>query len=108
MKKSIPAYFLTIGFLLFSATINSQDIHFSQFTQSPLTVNPALAGTTVWIRAGIIARDQWRAVHSDNSNNTFTTFGASFDVKSKKRWIRDARKTEQYRQSGDNGFGWGV
>jgi len=94
--------------LLLSKVAVAQDIHFSQFTQSPLTVNPALAGTTVWIRAGIIARDQWRAVHSDNSNNTFTTLGASFDVKSKKRWIKDARKTEQYRQSGDNGFGWGV
>lgn len=99
---------LTFGFFALSAFVKAQDIHFSQFTQSPLTVNPALAGTTVWIRAGIIARDQWRAVHSENSNNTFTTMGASFDVKSKKRWVKDAKKTEQYRQSGDNGFGWGV
>src|SRR5689334_8445318 len=108
MRRPRPALAVLAFVFSFSGFVQSQDIHFSQFTQSPLTVNPALAGTTVWIRAGIIARDQWRAVHSENSNNTFTTLGASFDVKSKKRWVKDARKTEQYRQSGDNGFGWGV
>lgn len=99
---------LTCACLAFSGTVNAQDIHFSQFTQSPLTVNPALAGTTAWIRAGLIFRDQWRAVHSVNSNNSYTTIGASFDIKSKRRWIKSKNQTERYRQSGDNGFGWGV
>jgi type IX secretion system PorP/SprF family membrane protein len=94
--------------IAFTGVVNAQDIHFSQFTQSPLTVNPALAGTTVWIRAGLIVRDQWRAVHSENSGNTFTTMGAAFDIKSKRRWIKASNQTERYRQSGDNGFGWGV
>lgn len=82
---------------------SAQDIHFSQFTQSPLTVNPGLAGTTVWIRAGLIYRTQWKAV-----TIPYNTIGASFDIKSKKRWIKSSKATEKYRQSNDNGFGWGV
>ena len=85
------------------SSLNAQDIHFSQFNQSPLTVNPALAGTTVWIRAAAQYRTQWRAV-----TVPYRTIGASIDVKSKKRWIKVKGKTETYRQSGENGFGWGV
>ena len=70
--------------MLLSATIvSAQDIHFSEFTQSPLTVNPALAGTTVWIRAAAIYRTQWSAV-----TVPYSTLGASFDVKTKKQWIK--------------------
>ena len=83
--------------------LNAQDIHFSQFNQSPLTLNPALAGTTVWIRAAMQYRTQWSAV-----TIPYKTIGASFDVKSKKRWIKIKGMTEKYRQSGENGFGWGV
>lgn len=81
----------------------SQDIHFSQFNQSPLTLNPALAGTTVWIRAAMQYRTQWSAV-----TVPYKTIGASFDIKSKKRWIKIKHATEKYRQSGENGFGWGI
>jgi type IX secretion system PorP/SprF family membrane protein len=83
--------------------VKAQDIHFSQFTQSPLTVNPGLAGTTVWVRAGMNYRTQWRAV-----TVPYNTLGASFDIKTKRRWIKATNQTERYRQSGDNGFGWGV
>lgn len=106
--RQVALALLTGACVGLSGIVNAQDIHFSQFTQSPLTVNPALAGTSVWIRAGMIFRDQWRAVHSVNSNNSFTTMGASFDVKSKRRWIKVTKQTERYRQAGDNGFGWGV
>ena len=95
-------------FIAFTGIVNAQDIHFSQFTQAPLNVNPGLAGTTVWIRATSSFRDQWRAVHSENSGNTYTTLGASFDVKVKKRWLKVGKQTERYRQSSDNGFGWGA
>lgn len=95
------------GFLgavvLSSSALFGQDIHFSQFNQSPLTVNPALAGTTAWIRAALQYRTQWKAV-----TVPYNTIGASFDVKSKKRWIKVDHATEKYRQSGENGFGWGV
>src|SRR3990170_4989250 len=92
------------GVAIFSAAgLSAQDIHFSQFYQSPLTLNPALAGTTVWIRAGAIYRSQWGAV----TDNPYNTIGAAFDMKPKRRWIKFKGATEKYRQSGDNGFGWG-
>lgn len=93
-----------LGVIASAATLNAQDIHFSQFNQSPLTLNPALAGTTIWIRAGIIYRTQWRAV----TDNQYKTQGATFDMKPKRRWIKIKNATEKYRQSGDNGFGVGI
>jgi type IX secretion system PorP/SprF family membrane protein len=89
--------------LLFATVAGAQDIHFSQFNQSPLTLNPALAGTTVWIRAAMVYRTQWSAV-----TVPYSTLGASFDVKSKKRWIKIKGATEKYRKPTENGFGWGV
>ena len=95
-----------LGTLIFSAAaLNAQDIHFSQFNQSPLTLNPSLAGTTVWIRAALQYRTQW---HSVIGSEAYKTIGASFDVKSKRRWIKIKGMTDKYRQSGENGFGWGV
>src|SRR5690349_21811198 len=61
----------------------SQDIHFAQFTQMPLAVNPAQAGTTVWIRAEMDYRNQWSSI-----TNPYRTIGFSFDQKMKKRWAR--------------------
>lgn len=44
-------------------TLNSQDIHFSMFNLSPLTLNPALTGAYEGsARIGGIYRDQWRTV----------------------------------------------
>jgi type IX secretion system PorP/SprF family membrane protein len=90
--------------IIFSAAnISAQDVHFSQFYQSPLTLNPAMAGTTVWIRAIAQYRSQWGVV-----TVPYSTLGASFDVKSKKRWIKIKNMTEKYRQPGEDGFGWGI
>ncbi len=100
--KLTLAAFIAISIAFVDVT-KAQDIHFSQFNESPLTVNPALAGTTIWIRAGLIYRTQWKAV-----TVPYNTVGASFDIKSKKRWVKVGRETERYRQSGDNGFGWGI
>ncbi len=107
MKKSILIC-SALAAVILSADLSAQDIHFSQFNQAPLTLNPALAGTTVWIRAGLQYRTQWQAVHSEYSPNTYSTIGAGFDIKSKKRWIKVKNAIEKYRQSGENGFGWGV
>lgn len=104
MKTRTVLRNLLLGSMLLSFTaISAQDLHFSQFNQSPLTLNPALAGTTVWIRAGMIYRTQWSAV-----TVPYKTLGASFDVKARKRWIKIKNETAKFRQSGDNGFGWGV
>ncbi len=98
LRKTILAISSALG--LFAS---AQDIHFSQFFQSPLTLNPALAGTTVWIRGTLQYRTQWSAV-----TVPYTTEALSFDIKSKKRWIKIKNATQKYRQSGENGFGFGV
>lgn len=103
MKISIFIRNTFLGVVVSAASINAQDIHFSQFNQGPLTLNPSLAGTTVWIRAGLQYRTQWKAV-----TVPYNTIGAAFDIKSKRRWIKIKNATEKYRQSGENGFGWGV
>src|SRR3989339_762638 len=57
-----PKYliFVIIIFVMFSNIAKSQDMHFSQYTASPLNLNPALAGTFNGDIRGIISyRDQW-------------------------------------------------
>jgi len=73
--------FRNIAFALFLlASINgqAQDAHFSQFYSSPLTLNPALAGTSAGnYRVGVIYRDQWRSA----VDNSLRTFSAAGDIK---------------------------
>ena len=53
-------YLLTFA-LLFFISLNAQDIHFSQFYASPLTLNPAMTGFVNGdCRAGVIYRNQWK------------------------------------------------
>ena len=57
--------------------VNAQDIHFSQFWNSPLLINPSFAGNAEGeIRAIVNHRSQWGGVTS----NPFNTFGANFDM----------------------------
>jgi len=70
----------------------AQDIHFSQFTMTPLQLDPSQAGKFGGdTRAIINYRDQWSSVTS----NPFRTYGASFDMH-----LNKARK--------DNFFGIGA
>jgi len=56
----------------------AQDVHFSQFWASPLTLNPALTGMTPCsYRAAINYRNQWASVVGPSS---FQTYGLSFDA----------------------------
>ena len=55
----------------------SQDIHFTQFNNSPLNLNPANTGQFYGdYRFSLIDRDQWSSVTAP-----FQTFSASFDTK---------------------------
>ena len=75
---SITKYFILASVILFSTQTNAQDPHFSQFYGSPLTLNPAIAGTyTGTFRISTIYRDQWRSAVDD----PLRTFAASGDVK---------------------------
>lgn len=55
----------------------AQDIHFSMFYASPLTLNPAMTGAfDGTYRAAAIYRNQYRSI-----STPFVTSGASFDIK---------------------------
>lgn len=75
----------------------SQDIHFSQFYQAPLQVNPSLTGVFNGdVRACVNYKDQWGSINknagsyittSSNSTATFRTYGFAFDAGLfKKKW----------------------
>ncbi len=57
-------------------SLNAQDFHFSQFYNSPLTLNPALTGRIKEdFRVGIIHRNQWKAI-----NSAFVTSAVFADI----------------------------
>lgn len=57
-------------------TATAQDIHFTQFNMSPLTVNPAFTGGfSGQYRVAAIYRNQWKSV-----TIPFVTYGVSFDA----------------------------
>lgn len=71
-----------ITFILSINNISTgQDAHFSQFYASPLTLNPAIAGTySGTFRISTVYRDQWRSA-LDNPLRTFALSGdMKFDV----------------------------
>ena len=56
----------------------AQDLHYSQYNEAPLQLNPALAGlNNCDYRLALNARTQWNLVSA--SGNTYSTFGASAD-----------------------------
>lgn len=66
-------YWLSCFFLLcISVHLGAQDIHFSQYNLSPLTLNPAQAGAFFGTaRIGGIYRDQWLFLPKDYSTRSF-------------------------------------
>ncbi|MBC7388316.1 MAG: PorP/SprF family type IX secretion system membrane protein, partial [Opitutaceae bacterium] len=61
LKKILLSCFITT----LAYSVNAQDFHFSQFYNSPLTLNPALTGRIREdFRVGIIHRNQWKAINS--------------------------------------------
>jgi len=67
---------LLCGFAVLSSS--AQDIHFSQYSQSPLTLNPALTGLTPCTYRGVLNyRNQWASAVGPAS---YQTFAGSFDA----------------------------
>jgi len=65
--------------------MHGQDIHFSQFQQTPLLVNPSLTGQQVkTFRFGINYRDQWK-----NFDAPFKSVSGFFDGKIENNLIRN-------------------
>ena len=84
MKRII--IYLSAAILMVSSNAKAQDIHFSQFYQTPLIVNPGLTGAFHGDHRVIINyKDQWRSINE--SGNTFTTAALSYDWNMyKKKW----------------------
>ena len=64
MKTAIlPILFLLTFVMLFQQKAETQDIHFSQFSETPLLRNPALAGIFSGdVRVQAVFRNQWNSV----------------------------------------------
>ena len=68
-----------------SINVNAQDIHFSQFSSSPLTLNPGHTGAFDGdVRAVINYKDQWRTI-----SNPYKTLSFSVDAPLLKDVITD-------------------
>lgn len=77
MKLS-KLFTLTIATLTMSWSAQAQDIHFSQFGMSNLTLNPATTGVmSCNARVSVIYRNQWAAA----TENPFNTFGVGGEAK---------------------------
>jgi len=71
--------FILLSFAFIGLSLTAQDIHFSQYYASPLTLNPALTGKFDGLyRVSAIYRDQWRTIQ-EKSANTFMTPSVSVD-----------------------------
>lgn len=92
MKKIV---FVLVGALT-AGSLFSQDIHFSQFNETPSLINPALTGSQYVLRAGAIYRNQWGSV-----TVPYQTFGASFEMKLKaSAWEKqDPYRTKTYKKA---------
>lgn len=94
MKK---LFFITV-LCCCSVIVNSQDIHFSQFYMSPLTLNPAMAGVNNF--EGIINyKDQWRGV-----GTPFKTLAASVDSRLIKKQAKEITEEKVSYLSGGLNF----
>jgi len=72
---------LLLALVALSDFVLSQDIHFSQFYASPLTLNPALTGRMNGdYRLAAIYRSQYKSVTSDPSFTPYATPAGSFDI----------------------------
>lgn len=79
MKKATLHFFLLCWVMLAALTVQGQDIHFSQFYQSPLNLNPAMTGVmNCNHRVVVNYRNQWASILK---NRAYNTYSASYDQK---------------------------
>ncbi len=77
-KLELLSFFLILFSILSGVKVMSQDIHFSQYTNTPALVNPALTAAFNNLRATIIYKNQWM-----NLTVPYKTYGATFESKIK-------------------------
>jgi len=77
MKKLYAILLAGISFL----SANAQDVHFSQYWASPLTLNPAMtANINGLFRANVNYRNQWFTIPTQNAIAPYQTIHAGFDM----------------------------
>jgi type IX secretion system PorP/SprF family membrane protein len=93
MKKLIV---VLICFVAMKPLVFSQDIHFSQYNETPSLVNPALTGSQYVMRASLNYKDQWGSV-----TVPYRTYGASVEMKFKaSSWDKvDPYRTKSYKKA---------
>lgn len=80
--KNIIKSFLFI--LSLNQFLVAQDVHFSQYAETPISINPALIGVTYDTRAMVNYRNQW-----SNVGNKYETMGFSFEQTIKHKKLKD-------------------
>ena len=80
--KKIVYSILASAFLVFTG--RSQDVHFSQYAETPSSINPALAGVTYNTRVVGNFKSQWSSI-----GNQYQTIGLSFDQTIKFKKLRN-------------------
>ncbi len=82
VKSVFKISFVLIG-LIYGSWVHAQDIHFSQFNETPLLINPGQTGAfSGEMRVFINYKDQWNSIAEP-----YRTFMLSFDVGLlKKKW----------------------
>lgn len=71
---------LLILSVVFALTLKSQDIHFSQYYASPISLNPSLTGLINGdFRVAGIARGQWFSIPTEGAMSPYSTYAISYD-----------------------------
>lgn len=76
MLKKVGRTFI-LGACMATSVLRSQDVHFSQYAETPVNVNPALIGVMYDTRVIANYRSQWGSVAG--ANRSFDTYGLTFE-----------------------------
>jgi type IX secretion system PorP/SprF family membrane protein len=92
MKNFFKTLILSVLMASSALVANAQDPHFSQYTASPLYLNPAMTGVFGCnYRFTMIYRSQWSSILKDEAVPMFRTMAASYDMRFNKGiWKNDA------------------
>ncbi|HLG03424.1 MAG TPA: PorP/SprF family type IX secretion system membrane protein, partial [Bacteroidia bacterium] len=85
------------------AILSGQDIHFSQYTYSPLTLNPALTCAYKDLQVTLQFKDQWRMV------SAYRTAAVTFEMKGNQMpWLKVEKMTSIYKKKLARGLAFGL
>lgn len=81
----------------------AQDVHFSQYTSSPMLLNPALTASWKDFQLIIQQKQQWQSVKA------YSTSGLSFEIKASRfNWDKLDRMTALYKKKLMKGLAFGI